>query len=575
MKAASNIYVRIAISLGTLGLYILTFFILYPVIGSAAAALVIIPIVVAGWFLQVRGAVLAGFLTYLLNNFFFIAVKDPVAGNFLPNTFVGFAFTLIGVGVGWSSGLVERVNKQAQELRDERRILQEEMEKRIKAEERLVHEALHDPLTNLPNRRLFISRLEHASEWNKRYPNDLFAVIYLDFDRFKVINDSLGHNVGDQLLIELARRIKSSIRAVDTVARMGGDEFGILLEAVKSDKEVLMIINRIQRNISAPFEVHGNTIAMTASIGVVMNLSPYKQIDDIIRDADIAMYNAKLNGKNDFKVFDVSMRKEAEVVLKRESDLRNAICNGEFRIHYQPILSLQTKQVSGFEALVRWQHPERGLLYPADFIKAAEESKLIVPIGQWVLYEACRQMKQWQTQFQFEPALTISINLSTQQFVQPDLIQQIEEMLEETGLPASSLLLELTEMTLIDDMQTALLKTECLRKLGVGVEIDDFGTGYSSLGYLRNLPVNNLKIDRSFISTLGTNKSAVPIVRAIIAMANSLGMKVIAEGVETEEQMINLVELECDYGQGFFFNRPIDSTAAFELIKETFLQQEN
>ena len=263
------------------------------------------------------------------------------------------------------------------------------------------------------------------------------------------------------------------------------------------------------------------------------------------------------------------MREQAENILKLESDLRKAIRNKEFRIHYQPILSLKQQQLTGFEALVRWEHPERGLLYPADFIKGAEESGQIVPIGEWVLYEACRQMKQWQTEFNMEASLSISVNLSSRQFMQSDLVRQIEDVLEQTALSAESLRLELTEMTLIEDVETAVIIIERLRTLGVGVEIDDFGAGYSSLGYLRHLPVNNIKIDRSFISMLGVNKSGVAIIRAIIAMANSLDMKVIAEGIETLDQMNNLTELQCDYGQGFFFNKALDSDTAQALIKET------
>jgi diguanylate cyclase (GGDEF)-like protein len=569
MQTPLNILIRIAIAFGSLALYAVIFLILYPAVGPSLAAFTVIPMAVIGWLLGVRGALLFGVLTVPLNVFLFHLVRYPRADTIIQYLSGSFTVTLVSVVIGWIRQLLDRLNKQTLELQEERQILQEEMEKRKKAEERLSHDAFHDPLTNLPNRRLFVNRLEHAIEWNKRHPNDLFAVIYLDFDRFKIINDSLGHNVGDDLLVGLARRLESSIRAMDMVARMGGDEFAILLEAVKSNEEVITIVKRIQRSLVAPFEAYGNSITMTASIGIVVNLLRYEQTIDIMRDADIAMYSAKVSGRNRFRVFDIMMREQAENILKLESDLRKAIRNKEFRIHYQPILSLKKQQLTGFEALLRWEHPERGLLYPADFIKAAEESGLVVPIGQWVLYEACRQMKQWHTQFNMEPSLTISVNLSSRQFTQSDLVRQIEEVLEETALPAESLLLELTEMTLIEDIETAVTIIERLRTLGVGVEIDDFGTGYSSLGYLRYLPVNNIKIDRSFISTLGVNKSGLPIIRAIIAMANSLDMKVIAEGIETEDQMNNLMELDCDYGQGFFFNKPIDSAAAQALIKKT------
>lgn len=568
MKKSSNIFTRIAIALVSIAVYAMIFPMLYPLAGEATAAFSLVPVAIIGWLLGIYGSLLFGILIVPLHNFLLHLVGVPPYA-ITPALIGSFAFTLIGMVFGWIRQLSDRVNKQAEELRKEGQILREEIEKRKKAEERLTHDALHDPLTNLPNRRLFANRLEHAIEWNKRYPNDLFAVVYLDFDRFKIINDSLGHNVGDELLVGLARRLESSIRAMDMVARMGGDEFAILLEAVKSTEEVIITVKRLHASLEAPFEAYGNSIAMTASIGVVVNLLSYEQIDDIIRDADIAMYHAKVNGKNGFRIFDIGMREQAENILKLESDLRKAIRNKEFRIHYQPILSLKQQQLTGFEALVRWEHPERGLLYPADFIKGAEESGQIVPIGEWVLYEACRQMKQWQTQFNMESSLTISVNLSSRQFTQSDLVRQIEDVLEKTALSAESLRLELTEITLIEDVETAVIIIERLRTLGVGVEIDDFGAGYSSLGYLRHLPVTNIKIDRSFISTLGVNKSGVAIIRAIIAMANSLDMKVIAEGIETLDQMNNLTELQCDYGQGFFFNKAMDSDTAQALIKET------
>lgn len=576
MKILSNIYFRTLMVLISLAIYAAIFPILYPAAGLAAAALILIPMVIIGWFLGVRGSLLFGTLVIPLNIFLFGIVGDPTADTVIPHLISGFATTMVGVIIGWIKGLMDRVNKQSTQLREERKILQEEMEKRTKAEERLSHEALHDPLTNLANRRLFANRLEHAIEWNKRHPDDLFAVIYLDFDRFKIINDSLGHNVGDQLLLGMAQRLKLSVRAVDTVARMGGDEFSILLESFKNDDEVFVIVKRLQENLNAAFEVDGHSIVITASIGIVLNLLRYENVEDIMRDADIAMYTAKVGGKNGSQVFDISMREEAEGILKLENSLRDAFGKGEFRIHYQPTLSLKTQQITGFEALVRWQHPERGLLYPADFMKAAEESGLIVPIGQWVLHEACRQMKEWHNHFRMESPLTISVNLSSRQFAQPDLAQQIAAILTETGLPAKSLVLELSETTLVEDINTAAGKIEKLQILGVGVEIDDFGTGYSSLGYLRRLPVNNLKIDRSFISTLGISRSGIPIIRAIIAMASSLGIKVIAEGIETQDQMDNLIQLECDYGQGFLFNTAVDGKAAHELIKDNLvIKREN
>jgi diguanylate cyclase (GGDEF)-like protein len=573
MKTPANLYLRILLALASLAAYAIAFFLIYPFAGTATLVLAVIPMIIVGWLLGVRGGLVFGILSVPVNNILLRMMGVAEGGGITPHLMAGFVFTLLSVSVGGVKQLVDQVNRQAEELREERNILHEEMEKRIKAEERLIHEALHDPLTNLPNRRLLVNRLEHAIQWNKRHPDDKFALLYLDFDRFKIINDSLGHNVGDQLLIEMARRLKVSVRAVDTIARLGGDEFAILLEAFKTSDEILTIVKRIQLNLSVPFEVGENSIAMTASLGIVMDLFQYENQEDIMRDADIAMYSAKVSGRNRFKVFDISMRAEVENILKLENSLRKALENGEFRICYQPVFSLKQQQITGFEALLRWEHPEKGLLHPADFINSAEESGLIVPIGQWVLREACRQMKQWQTQFSMEPPLSISVNLSSRQFAQPDLAEQIAAILEETDLPGASLLLELTETTLIEDIETAVAKIEHLQRLGIGVEIDDFGTGYSSLGYLRRLPVNNLKIDRSFISTLGVSKSGIPIIRAIIAMANSLDMKVIAEGIETQEQMNNLIKLNCDYGQGFLLNKPVDSQAAQALIKGKFMKE--
>jgi diguanylate cyclase (GGDEF)-like protein len=572
MKKLSNIHIEVVFI--SLALYILLFLLIYPFAGPASAALAIAPISIAGWFLGVRGSLSFGILSAPLNLFLFRMAGDMIsANNPAAAIFASIIFTAVGTTAAWIRGLLNRLHEQADELQEERQILQEEMEKRIQAEERLIHEALHDPLTGLPNRRLFADRLEHAIERNKRKPDSLNAVVYLDFDRFKIINDSLGHNVGDQLLVKLGQCLKSTVRTMDTVARMGGDEFAILLESIQKKDEIITIVKRIQESLTIPFQIQGNSIAMTASFGIVVDLIPYKQIDDILRDADIAMYSAKVSGKNNFKVFDIAMREQVLVASKLEDELRHAVRNGEFRIHYQPIYSLKTKRITGFEALLRWEHPERGLLYPADLLKTAEESGLIVPIGQWVLYEACRQMKQWQSQFRMEPPLTISVNLSSRQFAQPDLVRQIKEVLDKTNLPASSLFLELAEITLIEDIEKAVTKIKQIRALGVGIEIDDFGTGYSSLGYLRHLPVNILKLDRSFTSTLGISKSAIPIIRAIIAMANSLDMDIIAEGIETVDQMNNLIELECGFGQGFFFNKAVDSYAAEVMISESVSKQ--
>jgi len=570
LKNPSHLYDRLLFALGGLGIYAVVFPLLYTFAGTFTATLAVIPMALIGWLLGVRGSLIFGILFHFLNDYLFELVGDPGAVALIPSLVSSFTVTLIGMTIGWIHDLLDRVHKQTAELQEERKSLQNEMGKRMEVEERLTHEALHDPLTNLANRRLFINRLEHALEWNKRHPDDLFAVVYLDFDRFKVINDSLGHNTGDLLLVAVARHLKASVRAMDTVARMGGDEFAILVEAVNNNDEVISVVERLRESLTAPFEVRGNTVTMTASIGVVLNLLQYARQEDILRDADIAMYSAKAAGRNRYKVFDMAMREEAEDVLILESGLRSALQNSEFRLHYQPIFSLATQAIIGFEALLRWDHPRRGLLYPGEFLKVAEESGLIVPIGEWVMYEACRQMQQWHLQFHTDPPLNISVNLSSRQFSQSNLIAQVEAVLKKTGLPSKNLLLELTETTMVEDIEQAVTKIDKLHKLGIGIEIDDFGTGYSSLGYLRHLPVNSLKMDRSFTSSLDAGKNGIPIIRAIVAMAGSLGLKVVAEGIETAEQAACLTELKCDYGQGYYFKTPIDGDAAERLIREAF-----
>lgn len=355
MKTSSNIFVRVGIALGSIALYAVIFFTLYPSVGVGVAAFAVVPMAVAGWFLGIRGSLLFGVLNVLFSFFLLRLVGDPNADNLISNLSASFAFTLVGMMAGWIRELVNRVNKQTKEL-------QEEIEKRIKVEKRLSYESLHDPLTNLANRRLFVNRLEYAIEWNKRHSTDPFAVVYLDFDHFKIINDTFGHNIGDQLLFGMAQRLKSAVRASDTVARLGGDEFAILVEAFKSDDEVFTLVTRIQEKLSAPFEVDGHSIVMTASLGILLNHLQYERLDDIMRDADIAMYSAKISGKNRFKIFDVLMREQAKDILKQESSLRNASGNGEFQIHYQSILSLKTQRITGFETLLSEEQPEKELL---------------------------------------------------------------------------------------------------------------------------------------------------------------------------------------------------------------------
>jgi diguanylate cyclase (GGDEF)-like protein len=446
-----------------------------------------------------------------------------------------------------------------------------------------------------------MDRLGHAVERVKRHEGSLFAVLFVDLDRFKVVNDSLGHASGDQLLIAVAQRLERCLRAGDTMARLGGDEFTILLEDIKDISDAIGIAERIQAELTLPFSLSGHEVFITASIGIVLSTTGYERLEDILRDADTAMYRAKAQGKACHQVFDRAMHIRAVTLLQLENDLRRAVMSlyhhkdectrdrvfsdqkgtlctiaaeeitQEFQVHYQPIVSLATGRINGFEALVRWQHPARGLLSPIEFIPIAEETGLIVPLGYWILRSACRQMRVWQERFPTSFPLTISVNLSSKQFLQPDLIQQIDQILRETGLAACSLKLEITESAIMENAETAAVMLLQLRTLGIELYIDDFGTGYSSLSYLQSFPVNALKIDRSFISQMGTDGENSEIVQAIVTLAHKLGIDVVAEGVETAEQLVQLRVLCCTQGQGqgYFFSKPLDSKATEALLTKT------
>lgn len=434
------------------------------------------------------------------------------------------------------------------------------------AEEKLVHDALHDTLTDLPNRVLLIERLRHAIQLAQRH-NSLFAVLFIDLDRFKVINDSLGHMLGDQLLIAIAHRLAYCLRPTDTIARLGGDEFVILLEDVRDETGVTFIAERIHQELSLPFNLEGHEIFTAASIGIAYGSKAYTRPEELLRDADTAMYRAKEQGRGRYEIFNPGMHTHAVALLQLETDLRRALERQELRLHYQPIISLRTQQLVGFEALLRWQHPKRGMVSPVDFIPIAEETGLIVPIGHWVLHEACRQMQQWRQQFA-EHKLTINVNLSGKQFT-PRLISGIRQILAETGLPAPHLKLEITESVLMENAEAAIVTLSRLRESGIQLAIDDFGTGYSSLSYLHRFPIDTLKIDRSFISKIDIDGEQLAIVRTIITLAWNLGMEVIAEGVETPKQLAQLKVLHCDQAQGYFFYKPVDATSAAQLINET------
>ncbi|MFQ4141610.1 EAL domain-containing protein [Chlorogloeopsis sp. ULAP02] len=439
---------------------------------------------------------------------------------------------------------------------------------RKRMEKKLVCHAFYDALTGLPNRVLFMDRLEQAIARIKLYPDDLFAVLILDLDRFKLVNDSLGHLVGDQLLVTIAQRLQNCLHPDDndTVARLGGDEFTILLSHIQSIDDAIRVAENIHQVLKSPFNLNGYEVFTTASIGIVLGTAKYAQAADLLRDADTALYHAKEQGKAWHMVFDITMYDRAVALLQLETDLRWAIERQELQVFYQPIVSVATGRIMGFEALVRWQHPERGLIPPTEFIPVAEETGLIVPIGRWVLRESCQQLRQWQLQFPEIEPLSISVNLSGKQFAQPYLVEQIDQILQETNLAPSCLKLEITESAIIASPEKAATVLRQLKALGMQLCIDDFGTGYSSLAYLHYFPIDVLKIDRSFVARLDNDGEQLAIIRAIITLACNLGMSVVAEGVETMNQLVQLRLLECDQAQGYLFSQPLNSEKASILL---------
>lgn len=443
---------------------------------------------------------------------------------------------------------------------------------RKRYENQVLHNALHDSLTGLPNRALVLDLLEQTIQHCHLHPNDHFAVLYLDFDHFKDINDSLGHGFGDQLLIESASRLQSQIFMTDTVARLGGDEFVILVDESREGGDAAIVATGILEALRNPFMLDGRQVFITCSIGIVRNLGWYKNADDVLRDADTAMYQAKMSGRNHYEIFDAEMRARAMVRLEMETGLRRAIRLNELSLQFQPIVSLSTHQVVGFEALARWQHPRLGLISPVEFIPLAEETGLIAPIGNWVLEEACRYMSEWHRQHPTQPPLYIAVNISARHFVQPEFIDMVSSMLAKYRLPAHGLVIEITEGMLLEDQMTTEQAMRRLSELGVRVAIDDFGTGYSSLSYLHRYSIHTLKIDRSFIARLGhdgNTPTGIEIIRAIIAMAREMSIQVVAEGIENVQQLRLLEALECEFGQGFLISPPLLPEKVAEFLDAT------
>ncbi len=432
-------------------------------------------------------------------------------------------------------------------------------------EERLHHDAFHDALTGLPNRALLIDRLSHALNRVTRRGDYLFAVLFLDLDRFKIINDSLGHALGDELLVAISRRLRECVRPDDTVARLGGDEFVILLDGVRDVEEATTIAGRIHESLTNPVRLGDHEVVTSASIGIATSSRKYERPEQILRDADLAMYRAKTRGKSRHEIFDGDMHHHMLVRLELESDLRGALDRNELSVHYQPIVSLADGDIVAFEALLRWEHPERGMVPPNIFVPIAEETGLVVPIGYWTLEQACRQMTEWAPLLPTDRPISIHVNLSGRQFRQLDLANQVRSILERTDLDPKRLGLEITESVVMENAAVAAETLEQLRSVGVQLQIDDFGTGYSSLSYLHRFPIDTLKIDRSFIRQMLSDKRNAEIVRSIVALAHELGMQVIAEGVETTEQLTRLRELGCERAQGYFFCEavPPDSPSLF------------
>ncbi|MGK7916168.1 MAG: putative bifunctional diguanylate cyclase/phosphodiesterase [Prochloraceae cyanobacterium] len=435
--------------------------------------------------------------------------------------------------------------------------IQTDVTERKQAEKQLQQLAFYDSLTSLPNRTYFLHKLEQAVEKIAEQPNYLFAVLFIDLDDFKLVNDSFGHTIGDRLLIALARRLEASLGSSDLVARLGGDEFIILLPKISALDDVVQVAEKIHQQLEFPFQLDGYEVFTSASMGISLGTTECLDPQELLRNADLAMYHAKVKGKGKYALFDRQMHKLARARLQIETDLRRAQLRSEFEIYYQPIFSLTTGNITGFEALVRWQHPEKGFISPGEFIPVAEVTGLIVPLGQWVLYSACSQMKIWQQQFPQTEPLRIGVNVSSQQLQQADFLDQLDRNLAATGLDSRYLQLELTESILMENTESMRKTLSLLRSREIELSLDDFGTGYSSLSYLQSFPLNTLKIDRSFIKSISFNQKNPAIVGAIITLAQTLDLDVIAEGIETSRQLELLKMLGCSQGQGYLFAQPM------------------
>ena len=458
-------------------------------------------------------------------------------------------------------------------------IVNRDISERKRVEEMLAHSAFHDGLTNLPNRALFLDRLQRAFALSKRHSDYKFAVLFIDIDEFKVFNDSLGHTVGDEVLVQIGKRLTASLREADTIsrpqlsesfkddslARVGGDEYTVLLDDIRNASDGVRVAERLQSRMAVPFSVHGYEIVVTASVGIALSTAVCAHAEDLLRDANIAMYRAKRTGKARCEVFDTAMHDGAVRRLQLETELRKGLELGEFRTHYQPIISLKTGRITGFEALTRWQHGDR-LLAPGEFIGVADETGLIIPMNRLLLREACEKLRSWHAQFPADPPLSLSVNITSKEFAHPNLAKGIGETLQQTGLDPKNLQLEITETIAMGDPERAAIVLSELKSLGVRLSVDDFGTGYSSLSRLQQFPVDSLKIDRAFISRMDSDAESHKIVRIIIMLAQNLGLVTVAEGTETEDQVNQLKVLDCGFAQGYYFSKPADHNSMSDLL---------
>tara|TARA_Y100000739_G_scaffold123854_1_gene106580 strand:- start:198 stop:1862 length:1665 start_codon:yes stop_codon:yes gene_type:complete len=445
---------------------------------------------------------------------------------------------------------------------------QTDVSERKSNEEQMIHDALHDTLTSIPNRTLLLDRIRQSLVRRKRYPKTSFAIIFIDLDRFRLVNESLGHIHGDELLQLISARLKETIPIGDTVARLGGDEFSILLQDINSVRDVEVIAKDIQNLFSKPFFLGDREVFASASMGIAHSDNDYKTPEEILRDAELAMYRAKREGKSQSIVFQPQFRQSSLSPIDLDTDLRRALDRDEMELHYQPIISMRDRTISGFEALLRWSHRSRGVISPNEFIPLAEETGLIYDLGQWVLGKACKQIAAWNKSKKKEDQLEISINLSSRQFSDPNLVEGIVENIEKSGFDAEFLKIEITESALMQNAQRSVSMLNQLKDLNIKVCVDDFGTGYSSLSYLHTFPIDTLKIDRSFVHDMSRNFRNMEIIRTIIMLAHNLKLDVIAEGVETGEQDAQLSALGCQFAQGFYFSRPINSSDAALLIQQ-------